>query len=55
MNPIGLMQRAAPALGLGLMLGIVIPQSALAEAPIAASEFQYHAQPRDTLIGLARR
>ena len=56
MNPLGLMQRARHrSLGLGLTLGILIPQPALAEAPIAASEFQYHAQPRDTLIGLARR
>jgi len=55
MNPIGLMQRAAPVLGLGLMLGILIPRPALAQAAIATSEFQYHAQPRDTLIGLGRR
>jgi hypothetical protein len=55
MNPIGSTQRAAPVMGLGLMLGILIPQLVLAQAPVAESEFQYHAQPRDTLIGLGRR
>ncbi len=52
-------RRAAPALGLGLMLGILAPRAApvqaQAQAVISAGDFEYHAQPGDTLIGLGRR
>lgn len=49
------MRRAAPALGLGLIVGIVSPRAAMAQAALPEVDFQYHAQPGDTLIGLGRR
>lgn len=45
--------RAVPLLGLGLLFGISASRSA--PASISTGDFQYHAQPRDTLIGLGRR
>ncbi len=55
MKSIGVWRRALPVVGFGLMLGFVTPRPAMAQATISTGDFAYHAQPRDTLIGLGHR